>query len=284
MVVWLAAGWQPRDMARAAVVLCALVGVACAENPYVIGRAEDGGPSATDAGVPDAGVRDAGADAGVDAGQDECAGEHAGALVCSGFEAPELLDEWDETSLMESGALERTTARAHRGQAALRASSASMMSVAVVSKRVGPVRSGELYVRLYLYVADGLPTRTMNIMFVGDFPMPDPFVGIDFNLATGGELQVFSPQGNPVRQTGSLTVPRDRWFCLRARIAVSDDAGFVQLFVDDVLALDATGIDTLPDAGIRELRAGIDWSSEQDDFFELYLDDIVLATSPVACD
>ena len=261
-------------------MLCALLGVACSDNPYVIGRA------GLDAGASDAGASDAGAsDAGVlDAGRDECADEHALALVCSGFEAPDLSADWDEPMTMEMGELERTTALAHSGAAALHASSAAMMSVAVVSKRFGPIRSGDLYVRLYLYIPAGLPTRTMNIMFVGDYPMPDPFVGIDFNLATGGELQVFSPQANPVRQTGSLTVPRDRWFCLRAHIAVSDDAGFVQLFVDDTLALEATDIDTSPPAGIRELRAGIDWSSEQDDFFELYLDDIVLDSSPVACE
>jgi hypothetical protein len=31
------------------------------------------------------------------------------------------------------------------------------------------------------------------------------------------------------------------------------------------------------------MRAGIDWSSAQDAFFELYLDDVVLDTLPVGC-
>jgi hypothetical protein len=275
-------------MARAAVVFCALFGVACSENPYVIGRAAlDAGTDAGDAGADasDAGTDagDAGTDAGdPDAGGDECRGAHALALVCSGFESPDLLADWDATDVMETGMLERTTARARSGGGALHASSAAMDSVAVVSKRIGPIVSGDVYVRLYLYVPGGLPTRTMNFMFVGDYPMPDPFVGIDFNLLDGA-LQVFSPQGNPARQTGTSTIPRDRWFCLRAHVAVSDDAGFVRLFVDDALALDATDIDTLPPAGVRELRVGIDWSSGQDEFFELYIDDVVLDTEPVAC-
>jgi hypothetical protein len=35
--------------------------------------------------------------------------------------------------------------------------------------------------------------------------------------------------------------------------------------------------------GVRELRVGIDWSSGQDEPFELYVDDVVLDTAPVAC-
>ena len=46
---------------------------------------------------------------------------------------------------------------------------------------------------------------------------------------------------------------------------------------------DATAIDTLPEDGVRQFRAGIDWSSEQDAPFEIYMDDIVLDTAPVAC-
>ena len=267
-------------MARAAVVLCALLGVACSDNPYVIGRAA---PDTGAPGEPDAGGLDAGRDGGAaDAGSGECSGEHALALVCSGFESTDLLAGWSAMDRSGTGTLERTTVRAHTGVGALHASSASMMSVGVVSKRIRPLLGGDVYVRLYLYVPAGLSTRTMNFMFVGDFPMPDPFEGIDFNLLNGA-LQVFSPQGNPVRQTGTTTIPRDRWFCLRAHIAVSDDAGFVQLFVDDALALDATDIDTLPDAGVRELRVGIDWSSGQDEPFELYIDDVVLDTAPVTC-
>ena len=55
------------------------------------------------------------------------------------------------------------------------------------------------------------------------------------------------------------------------------------MFVDDQLALDARSIDTLPDDGVTQFRAGIDWSSEQDSLFEIYIDDLVLDTAPVAC-
>jgi hypothetical protein len=96
-------------------------------------------------------------------------------------------------------------------------------------------------------------------------------------------VQVFSPQANPVRQTGSLRIPRDAWFCFQARIEVRDADGVVQVRIDGAPAIEATDIDTRPPDGIDELRVGIDWSSEQEEPFELYIDDVVVDTVEVAC-
>jgi hypothetical protein len=247
-------------MARAAVVLCAvLVGAGCADNPYVIGRFAD-------------------------AGSDECAQEHASALACSGFEARDVAADWDAVAIEESGAVERSTARAHHGRAALHATSEDSDSVAVVSKTFAPLRSGAVDFRAYVYVPSGVQTQTMNIFFVGYEPTPDPFQGVDFNLEDGA-VQVYSPQATPDRQTGTLHIPRDRWFCFRAHVVISDDRneGAVQAFIDDTLALDATMIDTLPMDGVRQFRAGVDWSSEQTTPFAIYLDDVVLDTKKVTC-
>jgi hypothetical protein len=246
-------------MARAAVVLCAILGAGCSDNPYAIGRY-------------------------VDAGVDECSGEHAAAVLCSGFEARDVAADWDDTAIEETGTVERSTERVHHGRGALHASSGGSMSVAVVSKSFAPLRSGEVDFRAYLYVPAGLQTQTMNIFFVGYEPTPDPFQGVDFNLESGA-VQVYSPQATPDRQTGTLQIPRDRWFCFRAHVVISDDPakGAVQAFVDDDLALDADMIDTLPTDGVREFRAGVDWSSDQTSPFEIYMDDVVLDTAKVAC-
>ena len=92
--------------------------------------------------------------------------------------------------------------------------------------------------QMYVYVPAGLQTRTMNIFFVGYEPTPDPFQGVDFNLEDGA-VEVYSPQADPERQTGTLQIPRDRWFCFRARVVISDDRakGAVQAYVDDALAV-----------------------------------------------
>jgi hypothetical protein len=244
-----------------AVLLLGSQCLGCSEQPYVIGRYPD---------------------AGVDAALSECAASYAGALACSDFESSMLDAGWDETVIENQGELEHSTLRSHSGESSLRAASLDAMSVAVVSRELEPVRDGELHLRAYLYVAASLPTDTINVFFIGASPQPDPFTGIDVNLKDG-VLQVFSPQADPVRQMGTLQIPRDQWFCLRARIPLSDEAGVVELFANDQLALRATQIDTLPDAGVTQLRAGVDWSSEQSAFFELFIDDLVLDRAPVPC-
>ena len=181
-----------------------------------------------------------------------------------------------------SGEVERSSVHLHTGSGALHASSTSMMSVAVLSASFPPALSGELYLRAYVYVPVNLPTETMNILFLGNEASGAPFSGIDLNLQDGA-VQVYSSASDPQRHTGSLTIPRDRWFCLRARVALAATDGAVQAYVDDVLALDARGLDTLPSGGVQQLHAGIGWSSAQDAFFEIYFDDIVLDSVPVAC-
>jgi hypothetical protein len=250
-------------MLRVTVVLCALVALGCSKTTYVIGRVGDAG------------------DAG-ETTSDECAGSRASALVCSGFERVGLPD-WGAPMIEQAGHIERSTTRAHSGEAALHASSTAMMSVAVVAADFSALQTGDVYVRVYAYVPASLPTETMNILFLGTAPSSAAFTGIDLNLQDGA-LQVYSSPSDPQRQTGSIPIPRDRWFCLRAHVALSADRGSVQAYIDDTLALDASGLDTLPDGGVTQFRAGIGWSSAQDAFFEIYFDDVVLDRTPVACD
>jgi hypothetical protein len=240
-----------------AALSCALWAWACADNPYWIAHRQK--PAAS-GDCPDP------------------------ALVCSSFESAQLSDEWPETHIENAAEVARSTLRAHSGEAALRAESRDANSVAVVVARFGALHAGTLYLRAYLYVPDQQPTETMNVFFVGSRPDPDgadPFVGLDLNLERGA-LQLYSPQAEPQRQTGSSRIPRDRWFCLRAEIELGLRAQ-VSMFVDDQLALHATLIDTAPPEGVSMLRAGVDWSSEQQASFEVFIDDLALATQPIAC-
>lgn len=237
---------------------CVVAG--CVDSPYVIGR------------YPDAAASSAA----------ECDGAYARALACTGFE-DESLDAGAIATLIENeGMIELSSARSYRGERALHASSLAGRSVAAMVQRFEPVRSGELYVRMHVYVPSDLPTEILNVLYIGGSPGPTPFQGVDINLQDGA-LQTFSPTGDPSRRTGAWTVPRDAWFCLRVRVTLSDADGVVELHVDDELALRASPLDTLPDDGIEELRVGVDWSSEQAEFFEIFVDELVIDTAPVAC-
>ena len=242
-------------MVRLLLLLSLTIG--CTDNPYVIGRLLDGG---------------------VDAGSSLCPSD---ALFCSGFEAGELRAEWMATSIIEDAALERSLVRAHTGVAALRAESRGPDSAAVVVTTFPAQRAGSLFLRAYVYIASEWATQTMNLFFIGDDPA-EPFLGIDLNIE-GGAVQVFSPQLTPVRTTGSAQISRDRWVCLRTEVAIADDAGAVRVWLDDTPAVEVSDVDTLPEGGIHLLRAGVDWSSEQASFFEVYLDDIALSNHALDC-
>ncbi|HVW26712.1 MAG TPA: hypothetical protein VHC69_15195 [Polyangiaceae bacterium] len=213
---------------------------------------------------------------------DDSCKAYAGAIFCSGFERPDLSD-WTQEIVDGNAHVEQTEQRAYDGNGALHAGSTGEQSTAVVAKQFAPVKSGDLYLRAHLYVPGGLPTKTMNVFFLGDFASPDPFKGIDFNLEDGA-LSTYVPQDDPQRFTSTtLTIPRDRWFCFQVHVVVSDGAGALTILVDGNTALDEQGMNTRPDAGIHLLRAGIDWSSMQTEPFDFYVDDLVLATAAVDC-
>jgi len=260
-----------RSVLSALCAVCAVAGLACVDNPYVLGALRE------DASVP--------ADASTDAAVLDPCTSHPGALACSGFEV-EGLDDWPAPVIVNEAEIGRSTARARSGVGSLHARSSDADSTAVVVQEFAARSDGELYLRVWLYVPGQLPTETINLFFLGDDPNPTtdpvaPFLGMDINLEAG-VLQLYSPQNAPDRITGTLTIPRDRWFCLRGVFAVGEE-GAVQLFVDDAPALEVLPHDTLPDAGIHLLRAGVDWSSGQTEPFEVFMDDLVLSDALVAC-
>jgi hypothetical protein len=214
---------------------------------------------------------------------DDTCDAYADAVFCSGFERPDLSD-WTHVIVDGGNAhVEQTTERTHQGKGALHAGSTGAKSTAVVAKEFAKVLDGDLYLRAYLYVPGGLETKTMNIFFMGDFASPDPFKGVDFNLEDGA-FSTYVPQDNPQRFTSAtLTIPRDRWFCLQVHMVVSAKEGQVTIDADGQSALAEQGMNTRPDAGIHLLRIGIDWSSGQTTPFDYYVDDLVLSRSSIDC-
>jgi len=237
---------------RNVVWLCALTG--CGNDDYVIGRFVDEGCAA-----------------------------RKDAIFCSGFEKPDL-SEWDQPAVVNAAQVSQTDRLEHSGRGALYASSTKAESAAVVSTEFPRLDAGELFLRVYVYVPSDVDTMTTNVLFLGDQPTPDPFKGVDFNFESGAP-EIFVPENDPNRFTSTaLVIPRDVWFCYQVRLAIDEEEGAVSIQVDGNVALDESGIDTLPPGGVHLLRAGVDWSSKQETPFAVYMDDLVLATSEIACD
>jgi hypothetical protein len=288
--------WQLPLMAKDVALFGTLLAIGyaaigCASDPFVIGHyvpADRDASSGPDTG-PDPDPRDSAAesDADTDGGplahDDECQTTYPDALACSQFEDNDLGAGWDDLVETSSANLERSQDLTHAGDGALHASTSGRTSRAAVVRKFDPLYAGELYIRAYLYVPDALPTQTMNIFFIGDDrPSEDEDDGVDFNLENGA-IQAFLANETPTRYTGTEPIPRNQWFCFRARVVLSDDAGSVDAYANEALMLHADGLDTVPDRGVRHFRAGIDWSSEQDDYFEIYMDDLVFDRREIPC-
>jgi hypothetical protein len=226
----------------------------CSSDPHVIGRFLDEGCEAQE-----------------------------GAVFCSGFERPDLSD-WSGTVVINAAELGQTESLRRSGRGALHAASTDHESAAAVAAEFPALKSGELFLRVYMYLPEGVETKTTNVLFLGDEPAPDPFKGVDFNFESDAP-EIFVPENDPVRFTSTTVfAPRQRWFCYQVRLLISEDAGAVTIKVDGSVALEQTGLDTLSAGGVHLLRAGVDWSSKQTTPFSIYMDDLVLATSEVACD
>lgn len=239
----------------------------CADNPYVTGVLRQTAPT-SDAAMAEF----------------DCA-DFPQALACSGFESGGLADWESQVVAGEGAGVEWSAARSHTGKGALRAFTTTADSTAVVAQSFPAVTAGTLYVRGYLFIPGDEETRTINLFFVGLEPNEVdgmPFTGVDLNVEDG-PWQVFSPQNFPDRVTGSVAVPRDRWFCVQIEMDVAE-RGAVRVFMDGAPAFEVTNFDTLPDGGVQLFRAGVDWSSKQITPFEVFMDDLVLSTAPVACD
>lgn len=206
-------------------------------------------------------------------------------VLCSGFEQP-AFPEWGATFTYGAASLELASDRVLSGTTALHASSQAQESTAVLQHEFSPLQTGTMHLRVYIYVPSGPITSAMNLLFWGHDPNPvsnAAFVGTDINLENGA-LQVFSPQNSPDRITSDQAIPRDEWFCMRAEVALgSDGTGQLVLLIDEEPVLTLDSFTTVTTEGIGMLRAGIDWSSAQAEPFEVYMDDLVLSTTPAGC-
>jgi hypothetical protein len=201
--------------------------------------------------------------------------EHSAALFCSGFER----DDLDAGTLADGAALEQTTEEQLGGDGAL---AAAVQAPAVRSRArydFAPQTEGTLYLRAWLYldIADAsdlhVHTLTVGSVDTGAY-------GTNLHI-DGGKLGLSFPSRGDV--AGDASVPARTWFCARLEIALAAEDGAVSVWLNDELSAEASDADTLPPEGVVNISVGID-AADASNSVRLLVDDIVLATTPVACD
>ena len=233
-----------------------------------------------------------GSETGVDCGGgcgpcDNCA-NHPGAVFCTSFENPSY-PEFENTTVTGSGDVRATEQRAYRGANSLRVHARFGTDRAFLSASdIGNIASGDLYIRFYLFRLPGSTYSsgaTRHLFRISNSGADWAAIGI--NIKDGDSLEyALSNHGSvayPKTDPGSLKV--GQWQCVQfhARLA-SGTAGFAELAIDGV-TYSSAGHDTRPvGPGHRAIDVGYYASFLNISRESVLLDDLVIATTPIACD
>ena len=235
---------------------------------------------AVDGGVVDAGR---GIDAYVEDPTTSCDDLLSGALFCESFEDPSML-HWGVREAYD-GTVGYTRDRAFRGLGALGASTSAPGGYAErIATVLGSISDGDVFVRAYVYVADGAPLVHASILHVGGHRSrvaTEPLAG--FNVMEGFGSMYVGAAGMHVNQQ-LVMVPRDDWFCVQFMLHVDDVDGVARFWIDDELAGELVGIDTRNEMPYESLGAGIAWSTLTQEPFDVFVDEIAVSRTRMPCE
>jgi hypothetical protein len=205
------------------------------------------------------------------------------AIFCESFEDRSLL-HWTVRESYD-GTVTHTFDRAFRGAGALTASSTAPAGYAErIATVVGGVSDGDLYVRAYVYIPEGMPLVHSSLVHVGGHRTrvaTEPLAG--FNAVDGFAAMYIGAGGVSLRDR-LVTLPRNEWFCMQYELHIDDVAGSARIWIDGVLAGEALDIDTHNESPYESLGAGIAWSALDQEPFEVAIDEIAIGRSPLPCE
>ena len=94
--------------------------------------------------------------------------------------------------------------------------------------------------------------------------------------------------GNVTGNSGSTTIvgttriPTDQWVCIQLTVDISPEPSAAQVHIDGELAVELNSFRTMPADGYGHLFSGLRGSVGQP--ASVYMDEVVVDTSPVSCD
>jgi hypothetical protein len=264
-------------------------GYAC--SPNGVGCIVPGGPGGGAGGggggvaMPDSGSLPPDLDAGsADGGPmtvDPCSA-YPDAIFCSGFEDPTFPEFTN--SRAQGGTFGQDLTRSFRGRGSLRSTTTAPSGfAALLAALEAPIVSGTVYLRAYMYVPSTSSNDT-NAFFLGHTDENDVAAGLDLDLAATERPEIFVLGYGDYAQSPTVVVPRDRWFCYQAEIAVAETDGAVTVSIDSAPAVTISGVTTSPPGGLGVLSVGIGWTSDAPVVAEIYYDQVVLDDAPLPCE
>jgi hypothetical protein len=211
---------------------------------------------------------------------DECEESFASALVCTGFEDGIPLDTY-----VRDGDVETTSSYAFTGLSSLHAYTTDENSFANVIGAFDPIISGTIHFRAYYYIPVGTLVGLIKVAaFEGwDESAERDQLNVDVNVVQGGRVEMFFQSDDVRIQSEAGVVPEGAWFCLHGSLSVSETAGVLTLGINGTPVLTSDEQKTLPPSGISRADFGIGWTQDGQVATDVYVDNIVVDTSPVPC-
>lgn len=244
----------------------------------------DSGPQA-DASM-DSGPMDSGT---VDAGNDEyndpartaaCPDNIPGAVFCDGFEDPSFAI-WSH-SIQQNGTLEQSTSRVRTGSGSLRArtnyATTSETAARLGIRAVDHMTSGNLWARFYYYVPSAVVVSSEFSTGVLSEVEP-PYYGFSLTVTSDG----VAIASEAYRNRSTTTFPRDQWVCVEMHALIADSGGSWGGFINGAPFARTSDRDTRPDRGYTTFDVGIHYAPAGQGAVEVFVDDVVVATSRPGC-
>jgi hypothetical protein len=231
-----------------------------------------------DAHALDVGTDAANGDGGMH-GDTGCTGALSTALVCDGFETdPGPWSGRNESggSVMTDGTLAQRGTRSLHAATTVAGGNADRELVPI-----GPFTTGDLWARASIYLPSSAVVSNFTWLYIGESIAP--YAGVSLGMGGDGAAGAYSQISLTYTSDSTLVVPRDRWTCLELHVHLSDTAGTVEIYIDGTLGSSSTGIDTNPATGFTQFLAGIDYTDATQAPLEIWLDEVALSRSRLAC-
>ena len=239
----------------------------------------DAGPP--DAGPPDTGPPDTGPpDAGMP-GAEPCP---TGSVLCGQFDG--TLSGWSAIGAVDGNRVESVGTPSADGSGSLwiHTAEGAPDGFVVAERPFSSISGGMLYARALVYVPVGTPVDQYRVALQLDNGENDGTQKISVDLAESNAMTLSITSANPIiyASTGSGSLRRGEWMCLRVEVSVDDVNGTVALYSGDTRIASRTGIDTrpAPNGFERMVLTAIGPTAVDAD---LFFDSVALSTDPLLC-
>lgn len=208
--------------------------------------------------------------------------EVAGALVCETFDRP-LPDEYS-TWFQDAMSATIQDCDVRGGSGALRYFSEAPGQAQTRIRLPTPLDTGTLYVRLSIKLS-GETTLPEQLQFFElwdreESEVPDRTT--IFLDAEGVPKVYVGVSATTLQAVDSRPLPRDTWMCMELALDILDEDGSVELRIDGQQVFSGEGFATRPEQPISVVVVEAQPSTDTDGV-ELFVDDLIVATSPIGC-